>query len=84
MPPKVWVVQLYSGGKAIQGVGGEKEGLLGSKKGKFSLLPYPTSGLFITGEVQKMKAIKTKNKADIFLNNIFESWILLIILFKSF
>jgi hypothetical protein len=41
--------------------------LLGSKKGKFSLLPYPTSGLFITGEVQKMKAIKTKNKPASFI-----------------
>ncbi|MBP6425768.1 MAG: VCBS repeat-containing protein, partial [Flavobacterium sp.] len=46
--------------------------LLGNKKGKFSLLPYSKSGLFITGEVQKMKVIKTKNKAVSFvavLNN---------------
>jgi hypothetical protein len=41
--------------------------LLGNKKGKFSLLPYPKSGIFITGEVQKMKAIKTKNKAASFI-----------------
>lgn len=41
--------------------------LLGNKKGKFSLLSYPTSGLFITGEVQKMKAIKTKNKPASFI-----------------
>jgi hypothetical protein len=46
--------------------------LLGNKKGKFSLLPYQKSGLFLTGEVQKMRAIKTKNKPASFvavLNN---------------
>jgi hypothetical protein len=41
--------------------------LLGNKKGKFSLLPYTKSGIFITGEVQKIKAIKTKNKAASFI-----------------
>jgi hypothetical protein len=41
--------------------------LLGNKKGKFSLVSYPKSGLFITGEVQKMKTIRTKNKTTSFI-----------------
>jgi len=41
--------------------------LLGNKKGKFSLVSYPKSGLFITGEVQKMKTIRTKNKSTLFI-----------------
>lgn len=41
--------------------------LLGNKKGKFSLVTYPRSGLFITGEVQKMKTIRTKNKTASFI-----------------
>jgi hypothetical protein len=40
---------------------------LGNKKGKFSLVSYPKSGLFITGEVQKMKTIRTKNKSTLFI-----------------
>ena len=41
--------------------------LIGAKNGKFSLLNYPKSGLFITGEVQKMIPIKTKNKTTLFI-----------------
>ena len=37
--------------------------LLGDKKGDFSWLPYDKSGLFITGEVQKIKCIKSKNNS---------------------
>jgi hypothetical protein len=35
--------------------------LLGSKKGVFSWVPYVKSGFFLTGEVQKIKTIKSKN-----------------------
>jgi hypothetical protein len=49
--------------------------LLGNKKGKFSLLPFQKSGLFLTGEVQKMRAIKTKNKPASFVTGIFLSLI---------
>ncbi len=41
--------------------------LLGNKKGKFSLVSYPKSGLFITGEVQKMKTIRTKKTTTSFI-----------------
>ncbi|MFE3846461.1 VCBS repeat-containing protein [Flavobacterium sp. LB3P45] len=35
--------------------------LLGSKKGNFTWLPYANSGFFLTGEVQKIKTVKSKN-----------------------
>ena len=35
--------------------------LIGNKKGDFSWVPNANSGLFITGEVQKIKTIKNKN-----------------------
>jgi hypothetical protein len=41
--------------------------LLGNKNGKFSLVSYSKSGLFITGEVQKMKTIRTKKTTTSFI-----------------
>ena len=37
--------------------------LLGNKKGTFSWMPYNQSGLFIKGEVKKLKTIQNKNKS---------------------
>lgn len=41
--------------------------LIGNKKGNFTWLPNATSGLFITGEVQKIKNIKNKNNTTAIL-----------------
>jgi hypothetical protein len=41
--------------------------LLGNKKGEYSWLPYANSGFFITGEIQKMRVIKSKNNTTAIL-----------------